>query len=179
MPRDAPVTRRILSGIEAPFSTAISARFAAARGRLMISRRHAIQRRDNGPEMRILAAAILFSVASAPAFGMDCADQTQLGLDRCADASFQRADHALNDAYREVVRRLDGDEHKKRLLAAAETAWIALRDTECKFAVSSTENGSIYPMEYSLCLEGETQKRTKDLQAYLHCEEGDLSCPVH
>jgi uncharacterized protein YecT (DUF1311 family) len=81
--------------------------------------------------MRILPAAILFSVASAPAFGMDCADQTQLGLDKCADASFQRADHALNDAYREVVGRLGGDERKKRLLAAAETAWIALRDAEC------------------------------------------------
>jgi uncharacterized protein YecT (DUF1311 family) len=128
--------------------------------------------------MRILPAAILFSVASAPAFGMDCADQTQSGLDKCADASFQRADHALNDPYRGVVRRLGGDEHKKRFLAAAETAWIALRDAECNFAVSSTEGGSIYPMEYSLCLEGETQKRTKDLQAYLHCEEGDLSCPV-
>jgi uncharacterized protein YecT (DUF1311 family) len=128
--------------------------------------------------MRIPAAAILFSFASAHAFGMNCADQTQLGLDKCANVSFQRADHALNNAYREVLRRLDGDDHKKRLLGAAETAWITLRDAECKFAVSSTESGSIYPMEYSLCLEGETQKRTKDLQAYLHCEEGDLSCPV-
>ncbi len=94
---------------------------------------------------------------------MDCADQTQIGLDKCADASFQRADRALNDAYREVLRRLDGDEHKKRLLAAAETAWIALRDAECKFAVSSTENGSIYPMEYSLCVEGETQDTDESL----------------
>ncbi|HEY3623750.1 MAG TPA: lysozyme inhibitor LprI family protein [Roseiarcus sp.] len=88
---------------------------------------------------------------------MDCADQTQLGLDKCPNASFQSADHALNDAYRETLRRLEGDEHKRRLLAAAETAWITLRDTECKFAVSSTENGSIYPTEYSLCLEDETQ----------------------
>jgi uncharacterized protein YecT (DUF1311 family) len=129
--------------------------------------------------MRILVVSVLFSIVSAHAFGMDCADQTQFGLDKCADASFQRADRALIDAYREVLRRLDGDEHQKRLLAAAETAWIALRDAECKFAVSSTQNGSIYPMEYPLCLEGETQKRTKALQAYLHCEEGDLSCPVH
>jgi uncharacterized protein YecT (DUF1311 family) len=128
--------------------------------------------------MRILPAAILFSVASAPAFGMDCADQTQSGLDKCADASFERADHALNDAYCEVLRRLGGDEHKKKLLAAAETAWIALRNAECKFAVSSTENGSIYPVEYLICLEDQTNKRTKDLQTYLHCEEGDLSCPV-
>lgn len=110
---------------------------------------------------------------------MDCADQTQMGLDKCANASFQRADRALNEAYREVLRQLDGNERQKQLLAAAETAWIALRDAECRFAVSSTENGSIYPMEYSLCVEGETRQRTKTLQSYLHCEEGDLSCPVH
>jgi uncharacterized protein YecT (DUF1311 family) len=129
--------------------------------------------------MRILPAAILFSIAFAPAFGMDCADQTQIGLDKCADADFQRADKALNEAYREVLRRLGGDEHKRQLLRAAEQTWVAFRDAECKFAVSSTENGSIYPMEYLICLEDLTNKRTKDLQAYLHCEEGDLSCPVH
>src|SRR6202044_3700760 len=88
--------------------------------------------------MLILPAAILFSVTSAPAFGMDCADQTQLGLGTCANASFQRADHAPNNAYREAVCWLGGEEDKKRLLAAAETAWIAVRDAECKFAVSST-----------------------------------------
>jgi uncharacterized protein YecT (DUF1311 family) len=105
-------------------------------------------------------------------------DATRVGCTRFCPPTLS-ATPGLNDAYREVVRRLGGDEHKKRLLAAAETAWIALRDAECKFAVSSTENGSIYPMEYSLCLEGETRKRTKALQAYLRCEEGDLSCPVH
>lgn len=128
--------------------------------------------------MRIPSVAICFSIATAPAAAMDCADQTQLGLDKCADAAFQRADHALNAAYRDVLRRLGDDKPKKDLIAASQRAWVAFRDAECKFAVSSTEGGSIYPMEYSLCLEGETQKRTKDLQAYLHCEEGDLSCPV-
>jgi uncharacterized protein YecT (DUF1311 family) len=128
--------------------------------------------------MRILSVAICFSIAAAPAAAMDCADQSQLGLNKCADADFQRADKALNDAYREVLRRLAGDERKKQLVRAAEQTWVAFRDAECKFAVSSTEGGSVYPMVNLLCLEGETQKRTKDLQAYLHCEEGDLSCPV-
>ena len=91
--------------------------------------------------MRILPAAILFSVTSAPASAWTAPIRRSSGSTECADASLQRADHALNDAYREVVRRLGGDEHKTRLLAAAETAWIALRDAECKFAVSegSTE----------------------------------------
>jgi uncharacterized protein YecT (DUF1311 family) len=81
-------------------------------------------------------------------------------------------------AYREVLRRLAGDERKKQLLRTAEQAWVAFRDAECKFAVSSTENGSIHPMETLICLADETRKRTKAIDAYLHCEEGDSSCPV-
>ena len=99
--------------------------------------------------MRIIWAVILVLIAPHTAAAMDCADQTQLGLHKCADADFQRADKALNDAYREVLGRLAGDEHKKQLLRAAEQAWVAFRDAECKFAVSATENGSIYPMENS------------------------------
>jgi uncharacterized protein YecT (DUF1311 family) len=128
--------------------------------------------------MRILSVAICFSIAAGPAAAMDCADQTQLGLHKCADADFQRADKALNDAYREVLRRLGDDKYKKNLIAASQRAWVAFRDAECKFAVSSTENGSIYPMENLICLADETRKRTKAIDAYLHCEEGDLSCPV-
>ncbi len=88
--------------------------------------------------MRIIWAVILVLIAPHTAAAMDCADQTQLGLHKCADADFQRADKALNDAYREVLRRLAGDEHKKQLLRAAEQAWVAFRDAECKFAVSAT-----------------------------------------
>ncbi len=128
--------------------------------------------------MRIIWAVILVLIAPHTAAAMDCADQTQLGLHKCADADFQRADKALNDAYREVLRRLAGDEHKKQLLRAAEQAWVAFRDAECEFAVSATENGSIYPMENLICLGDQTRQRTKAVDAYLHCEEGDLSCPV-
>ena len=69
--------------------------------------------------------------------------------------------------------------HAKTLLVAAQKAWIGFRDAECAFAVSSTEGGTIYPMEFTLCEQDLTEKRTAALKAYLHCEEGDLSCPVH
>jgi uncharacterized protein YecT (DUF1311 family) len=128
--------------------------------------------------MRILTAGPLLAIGFGRAVPMDWADQTQYGLDVCANQAFERADRALNDAYKEILRRI-GDEHAKQLLVATERAWLAFRDAECKFAVSSTEKGSIYPMEYSLCLEDQTKTRTKELKAYLHCEQGDLSCPVH
>jgi uncharacterized protein YecT (DUF1311 family) len=129
--------------------------------------------------MRILAATIGFSILSEGASAADCADQTQHGLDMCAKAEFDRADRALNDAYREIMRRLGDDSHAKTLLVAAQKAWIGFRDAECAFAVSSTEGGTIYPMEFTLCEQDLTEKRTAALKTYLHCEEGDLSCPVH
>ena len=128
--------------------------------------------------MRASAVLILLLIAPQAGAAMDCADEAQLGLHKCAAADFQRADKALNDAYREVLRRLAGDERKKLLLRSEEQAWVPFRDAECKCAVSSTENGSIYPMESLICLADETRKRTKAIDAYLHCEEGDLSCPV-
>jgi uncharacterized protein YecT (DUF1311 family) len=130
--------------------------------------------------VRTLSAVILFLVAPHAAAAMDCADQTQLGLNKCADAEFQRADKALNDSYRAALGRLAGDDYAKQrqLLRVAEQAWVAFRDAECRFAVSSTENGSIYPMENLICLTEETLKRTRTIDSYLHCEEGDLSCPV-
>jgi uncharacterized protein YecT (DUF1311 family) len=129
--------------------------------------------------MRILAATIGFSILSQGVYAADCADQTQHGLDMCAKAEFDRADRALNNAYRETVRRLGDDPHAKTLLVAAQKTWIGFRDAERAFAVSSTEGGTIYPMEFTLCQQDLTEKRTAALRAYLHCEEGDLSCPVH
>ena len=127
----------------------------------------------------ILAAASLLAIGLGRAEAKDCPEQTQIGLDQCADQAFQRADRALNEAYREILRRLGDETHAKQLVVAAQKAWIAFRDAECAFPVSSSGGGSIYPMEYSLCLEDQTKKRTKELQAYFHCAEGDLACPVH
>ena len=92
---------------------------------------------------------------------MDCPEQTQIGLDQCADQAFQRADRALNEAYREILRRLGDETHAKQLVVAAQKAWIAFRDAECAFPVSSSGGGSIYPMEYSLCLEDKTKSGPK------------------
>jgi hypothetical protein len=33
-------------------------------------------------------------------------------------------------------------------------------------------------MIFSLCRDSLTQARSKDFESYLHCQEGDLSCPV-
>jgi uncharacterized protein YecT (DUF1311 family) len=124
----------------------------------------------------ILVCAWLGLTASA--FAEDCPDQTQQGLNQCADAAYRKADAALNGAYKEIARRLKDDAETTKLLVNAQKAWIAFRDAECTFANAENADGSIYPMVYAGCLERLTKARTNELRAYLKCGEGDLGCPV-
>ena len=57
------------------------------------------------------------SVAASP-----CADQTQRGLDACAGAARDKADAALNGAYKQIVARLADDPGKTKRLIEAEKA---------------------------------------------------------
>jgi uncharacterized protein YecT (DUF1311 family) len=113
-----------------------------------------------------------------PAYADDCKDQTQSGLNACADAAYNKADAALNFAYKQILQRLKDDSATAKLLVTAQQAWIAYRDAECAFASSANAGGSNYPMVVSICLEDVTQERTKDLEAFLKCSEGDTGCPV-
>jgi uncharacterized protein YecT (DUF1311 family) len=119
---------------------------------------------------------ILSGVPSA--FAAECPDQTQSGLNACADAAYRKADAGLNGAYRDIMRRLKDDAPTTKLLVTAQKAWIGYRDAECAFADSANAGGSIYPMAVSMCLEAMTKKRAAELGAYLKCGEGDTSCPV-
>jgi uncharacterized protein YecT (DUF1311 family) len=103
---------------------------------------------------------------------------SQAAMDECAGKGFKAADGTLNRVYGEVQGRLKGDDGKKKKLVAAEKAWIAFRDSECAFASSHVEGGSVYPLIYTECLETETTQRVDELKGYLDCKDGDLSCPI-
>ncbi len=130
---------------------------------------------------RTIRLMIIFGVlclSGGASFAQDCPDQTQAGLNQCAAASYAKADEALNRAYKEIARTLKGEDPTAGLFVKAQKGWLAFRDAECAFSSSSAIGGSIYPMIYAMCLETLTKERTKQLQNYLKCEEGDLSCPV-
>jgi uncharacterized protein YecT (DUF1311 family) len=99
-------------------------------------------------------------------------------MSACAAASLKASDSTLNKLYKEIRTRLEGDADASKQLVAAQKAWLEFRDAECAFSSSSASGGSIYPMIHALCLDGLTQKRIEDFNAYLNCEEGDMSCPV-
>ena len=129
--------------------------------------------------MRETATIVLLTVLySGSVAASPCADQTQRGLDACAGAARDKADAALNGAYKQIVGRLADNPGKTKRLIEAEKAWIAFRHAECAFANSDTEGGSIHSMEVTLCEEKLTNIRAQQLRSYLKCGEGDMECPV-
>ena len=56
---------------------------------------------------------------------------------------------------------------EKALLIKAQKNWIAFRDSDCEFAISAYEGGSIQPLIKYTCLTEATQKRIEELENYL------------
>lgn len=127
----------------------------------------------------VIAAAALLIASGAQAQVIKC-DQasTQTDLNLCADQSYRKSDADLNAAYKEATTRLMDNKDAATQLQAAQKAWLFFRDAECAFSAGGVTGGSAYPMVLSQCLDQLTQARTKQLRAYLKCEEGDMSCPV-
>lgn len=128
----------------------------------------------------VLFALLVASSIAAPAFAQQCdrADETQTGLNICAAEDYRIADEKLNKAYGKVRNLLGADAEARKLLQVSQRAWIAFRDAECEFATIDTAGGSTRPLIHAQCLQAMTETRTAQLDAYLNCQEGDLSCPA-
>lgn len=109
----------------------------------------------------------------------DCGNkQTQAEMNICSFDEFQAADAELNAAYQEVLKRLAGGADRTKLIIASQRNWIAFREAECKFKSHGVETGSVHPLIINHCMTNLTQDRISQFDYYLHCEEGDMSCPV-
>jgi uncharacterized protein YecT (DUF1311 family) len=132
--------------------------------------------------MRFLLPVLMIAipVTTTAVRADDCSKaQSQAALGQCADKAFHEADKKLNTAYQQIETRLKDDAAATKLLIAAQRAWISFRDAECSFQGGPVdEAGSIYPMTVANCKAALTGARLKDFDAYLHCQEGDTSCPV-
>ena len=116
---------------------------------------------------RLVLASLVLSAGGATA-------QTQLEMNDAANNDCQKADKALNADYNRLSRSLSPK--GRQALQKAERSWLQYRNDECRFETMSNEGGSVLPMIYSMCLTGQTERRTAELQAQIDCEEGDLSC---
>lgn len=127
-----------------------------------------------------LTSAMLIALMLPAAHADECMDagQDQAAMTRCAAEAYQASDTELNRLFHEIRQRLGEDAEARLLLRDAGRAWVAFRDAECAFAASAVAGGSAYPIVHDLCLNELTQARVEQFRQYLHCEEGDMSCPV-
>ncbi|HLA55534.1 MAG TPA: lysozyme inhibitor LprI family protein [Flavobacterium sp.] len=91
------------------------------------------------------------------------AAQTQLEMNKAADAEYKKADAELNKVYRQLVEMLD--KNGKQMLIIAEKDWLKFRDSHCRFNASQFDGGSIEPLIYSTCLEELTRRRIDEIKA--------------
>ena len=123
----------------------------------------------------LLAMASLFF--SGGVLALNCADpQTQTDMNICAGKDLDRETKKINQTYNAVRAKLDAKQQQD--LKQVQLAWIAFKDLDCKFQASGVEGGSIQPLIVSGCLKEKTMQRNKELDSLLHCQEGNMSCPV-
>ena len=129
---------------------------------------------------RALLSAALVALMLPAAHADECMEnaEDQAAMAQCAAQAYQASDAQLNELFHEIRQRVGDDVDTRHLLRDAERAWVAFRDAECAFAASAVAGGSAYPMVLDLCLNELTQSRIEQFRQYLHCEEGDMSCPV-
>ena len=126
-----------------------------------------------------VALALITAMSATGVHAQDCANAaSQTALNICADQAYNKTDGELNAVYQQVMLRLKENKDETRLLVAAQNHWIAFRNAECAFSTSRAAQGSIQPMLVAQCRNGLTGKRVAELRAYLHCQEGDMGCPV-
>ncbi|UCI30370.1 lysozyme inhibitor LprI family protein [Mesorhizobium sp. B4-1-4] len=117
---------------------------------------------------------VLAATAAVRAQECDRSDDSQQMMNICAGEDYQAADARLNKAYQDLIGSDDADD--KRLLQAAQRAWIAFRDVECAHTTAASQGGSIHALEVSQCLTRLTNERIKQLAASANCQKGDASC---
>lgn len=123
-----------------------------------------------------LCAGALATAAGAPTAAVDCAKVpgTQMELNACAFQDFEAATAACSAAYRTLSQSVGNPQRK--LLRQVQTEWIQYRVKACEFEKSGIEGGSAAPMINWQCQARMTRERTAELQRFLDCQEGDLSC---
>lgn len=99
-----------------------------------------------------------------PPEAQECVDEarTQTDMNQCVAEDFRKADAELNEAYRELMARLDAA--AKAELRTAQRAWIAFRDAHCDFEGKAAEGGSLEPFLQGSCAAGLTRERIAHLR---------------
>lgn len=113
-------------------------------------------------------------LAAATAQG-DCASATtQVDMNRCAQAAWQRADAAMTRewqaSYAAMKARDAADTSRgggfgyAAAALASQRAWLKFRDTQCVLEAGRYAGGSMQPLARASCLERLTKERAQQLR---------------
>ena len=107
---------------------------------------------------------------------VDCSKTpgTQSDLNACAFQDFEQATAAYSSTYKTLSQSVGNKQ--RQLLRQVQTEWLQYRVKACEFEKSGIEGGSAAPMINWQCQARMTRERTAELQRFLDCQEGDLSC---
>ncbi|MGO9660072.1 MAG: lysozyme inhibitor LprI family protein [Acidimicrobiales bacterium] len=106
-----------------------------------------------------------------------CNQQSNLGVQGCAEGQVDRADARIN-AEVKVLFRTVYDNASRRDLVTAESAWLAYRTADCTSQSDVYEGGTEQPVAFLLCLAEDDQSRSADLKGfYLDLTQGRSHVP--
>ena len=110
----------------------------------------------------LLLAALLAGGAQAQTAAECIAPQAQQLMNACAAKDYEKADAALNTAWKSAKSFADAIGQGAALLKA-QRAWLAYRDAACAVHASPFEGGSLQPLIRATCLSELTAQRTRML----------------
>lgn len=123
----------------------------------------------------LIAVALLAPYMMAgTAAALDCSNASNTHeMNQCADRDFQAADAKLNRVYQSTLAAMRESEQSppydakswENALRAAQRAWVAYRDAECKDLVPMEWTGGTGTTVAVLgCMTEKTEQRIKDLE---------------
>jgi uncharacterized protein YecT (DUF1311 family) len=111
-----------------------------------------------GENMKRLLIAGVVLLVSASALAEDCDNAiSQTEMNMCSADQYDKADKKLNQTWQTALKR--ATPQQRDLLKKAQKNWIALRDADCAFIGSGSEQGSAQPMVINQCMTDKTNER--------------------
>jgi uncharacterized protein YecT (DUF1311 family) len=130
--------------------------------------------------MKLLVPLALLTTifVASPAFADDvydkcieASDGTNPAWGQCGGEWVDRADKALNAAWKELRASVDGDTAKA--LVDEQRAWNDFKEKSCLFYADGEYGREGQVLSYPICRAGVIEARTKDLKSYMSGEDGN------
>jgi len=124
--------------------------------------------RESGEQTIILMRIIplFFALVCLSGLILPVHAQSQMEMTAQSWAEFDKADKELNAVYQKVLKSMEDDLARKKLIAA-QKAWVAFRDAQADWDADSERGGSLANQVLAISKTDMTKARILDLKKYL------------